>query len=148
MTIDRGFSDAGGQAFFWRIKIAVNQVWETLCSFFYTRIFVYRFILDVQRTGFYYIFMIQSFKDKKTKQLYDGERVPEFEAFSRQAEKRLRVLDAADTLLSMRMLPSNRLEALGGDRKGQYSIRINNQYRIYFEWEDAGPKKVEIVDYH
>ncbi len=77
--------------------------------------------------------MIQSFKGKKTKQLYDGERVSEFEAFSRQAEKRLRVLDAADTLLSIRMLPGNRLEALGGDRKGQYSIRINNQYRICFE---------------
>jgi len=92
--------------------------------------------------------MIQSFKEKKTKQLYDGERVPEFEAFSRQAEKRLRVLDAADTLLALRMLPGNRLETLGGNRKGQYSIRINNQYRICFEWEDAGPKNVEIVDYH
>ncbi len=56
--------------------------------------------------------------------------------------------DAADTLLSLRMLPSNRLEALGGNRKGQHSIRINNQYRICFEWEDAGPKNVEIVDYH
>jgi proteic killer suppression protein len=74
--------------------------------------------------------MIQSFRGKKTKQLYDGERVPELEAFAGQAEKRLRVLDAADTLLALRMLPSNRLEALGGNRKGQYSIRINNQYRI------------------
>jgi toxin HigB-1 len=105
-------------------------------------------MLDVQRTGIYYHIMIQSFKGKKAKQLYDGERVPEFETFARQAEKRLRVLDAADTLLALRMLPSNRLEALGGDRKGQYSIRINNQYRICFEWEDAGPKNVEIVDYH
>ncbi len=92
--------------------------------------------------------MIQSFKEKKTKRLYEGKRVPEFQAFARQAEKRLRVLDAADKLLALRMLPSNRFEALGGDRKGQYSIRINNQYRICFEWEDAGPENVEIVDYH
>lgn len=92
--------------------------------------------------------MIQSFKGKKTKQFYEGKRVPEFQAFARQAEKRLRVLDAADKLLALRMLPSNRFEALGGDRKGQYSIRINNQYRICFEWEDAGPENVEIVDYH
>ena len=92
--------------------------------------------------------MIQSFKGKKTKLLYEGGRVPEFQAFARQAERRLRVLDAADTLLALRMLPSNRFEALGGDRKGQYSIRINNQYRICFEWRDAGPENVEIVDYH
>jgi len=92
--------------------------------------------------------MIQSFKGKKTKLLYEGGRVPEFQAFARQAERRLRVLDAADTLLALRMLPSNRFEALGGDRKGQYSIRINNQYRICFEWRDAGPESVEIVDYH
>lgn len=94
------------------------------------------------------VYMIQSFKGKKTKQFYEGKRVPEFQAFARQAEKRLRVLDAADKLLALRMLPSNRFEALGGDRKGQYSIRINNQYRICFEWEDAGPENVEIVDYH
>ncbi|MFA5903999.1 MAG: type II toxin-antitoxin system RelE/ParE family toxin [Desulfobacula sp.] len=92
--------------------------------------------------------MIQSFKGKKTKIFYEGKRVPEFQSFSRQAEKRLRVLDAADTLLALKMLPSNRFEALGGDRKGQYSIRINDQYRICFEWGDAGPENVEIVDYH
>lgn len=106
----------------------------------------FRLTYSVQ--GGYYIFMIQSFKGKKTKLLYEGERVPEFQAFARQAERRLRVLDAADTLLALRMLPSNRFEALGGNRKGQYSIRINNQYRICFEWGDAGPENVEIVDYH
>jgi len=58
------------------------------------------------------------------------------------------VLDAADTISALRMLPSNRFEALAGDRKGQYSIRINNQYRICFEWGAAGPENVEIVDYH
>jgi proteic killer suppression protein len=92
--------------------------------------------------------MIQSFRDKRTKRLFDGKRVPEFQAFARQAEKRLRVLDAADTIEALMMLPSNRFKALTGKRQGQYSIRINNQWRICFEWGSAGPENVEIVDYH
>lgn len=92
--------------------------------------------------------MIQSFKGKRTKQLFEGNRVPEFQAFARQAEKRLRVLDAADTLEALKMLPSNRFKALTGDRKGEFSIRINDQWRICFEWGDVGPEQVEIVDYH
>lgn len=92
--------------------------------------------------------MIQSFKGKRTKQLFEGNRVPEFQAFARQAEKRLRVLDAADTIEALMMLPSNRFKALTGDRKGQYGIRINDQWRICFEWGEAGPEQVEIVDYH
>jgi proteic killer suppression protein len=92
--------------------------------------------------------MIQSFRDKRTKQLFEGNRVSEFQAFARQAEKRLRVLDAADTLEALMMLPSNRFKALTGKRQGQYSIRINNQWRICFEWGSAGPENVEIVDYH
>lgn len=92
--------------------------------------------------------MIQSFKGKKTRRLFEGNRVPEFQAFARQAEKRLRVLDAADTLEALMMLPGNRFKALSGQRQGQFSIRINNQWRICFEWDDAGPKNVEIVDYH
>ncbi|MCK5782984.1 MAG: type II toxin-antitoxin system RelE/ParE family toxin [Desulfobacterales bacterium] len=92
--------------------------------------------------------MIQSFKDKKTKLLFEGKRVPDFQSFARQAEKRLRILDAADTLEALMMLPGNRFKALGGDRHGQYSIRINDQWRICFEWRDAGPQNVEIVDYH
>lgn len=76
--------------------------------------------------------------------------MPRFEAFRRQAEKRLRILDAAVSLRDLAQLPSNRLEALFGDRKGQYSIRINQQWRICFEWskETDGPENVEIVDYH
>ena len=76
--------------------------------------------------------------------------MPRFEAFRRQAEKRLRILDAAVSLRDLAQLPSNRLEALFGDRKGQYSIRINQQWRICFEWpkEGDGPENVEIVDYH
>ena len=92
--------------------------------------------------------MIQNFKSKKTKQLYEGKRIAQFQAFAGQAQKRLRVLDAADTLEALKMLPSNRLKALEGNRKGQYSIRINDRWRICFKWGDAGPEKVEIVDYH
>jgi proteic killer suppression protein len=82
--------------------------------------------------------------------LADGERVRKFESFRRQAEKRLRILDAAVSLRDLAQLPSNRLEALSGDRKGQYSIRINQQWRICFEWpsQSDGPENVEILDYH
>jgi len=92
--------------------------------------------------------MIQSFKDKRTRRLFEGERVPAFQSFARQAEKRLRVLDAADRLEALIRLPSNRFKALGGDRLGQYSIRINDQWRICFEWLQDGPYNVEITDYH
>ncbi len=92
--------------------------------------------------------MIQSFKDKRTRRLFEGERVPAFQSFARQAEKRLRVLDAADRLEALIRLPSNRFKALGGDRLGQYSIRINDQWRICFEWHQDGPHNVEITDYH
>ncbi len=92
--------------------------------------------------------MIQSFKDKRTRRLFEGERVPVFQSFARQAEKRLRVLDAADRLEALKRLPSNRFKALRGDRLGQYSIRINDQWRICFEWLQDGPYNVEITDYH
>lgn len=92
--------------------------------------------------------MIQSFKDKRTRRLFEGERVPAFQTFARQAEKRLRVLDAADRLEALMRLPSNRFKALAGDRLGQYSIRINDQWRICFEWHQDGPHNVEITDYH
>jgi len=92
--------------------------------------------------------MIKSFKDKKAQKIYEGSRVKEFESLARQAEKRLRILDAADTLQSLMHLPSNHFKALSGERKGQYSIRINDQWRICFAWEDDSPVQVEIVDYH
>ena len=92
--------------------------------------------------------MIRSFQDPRVERLFNGERVREFQAFARQAEKRLRILDAADSLLALRMLPSNRFEALKGDRQGQYSIRINQQWRVCFAWREDGPHQVEIVDYH
>lgn len=94
--------------------------------------------------------MIRSYRNKKVERFAEGKRVPQFEPFRRQAEKRLRLLEAATSLADLRQLPGNRLEALKGDREGQYSIRINDQWRICFEWpEDSdGPENVEIVDYH
>jgi proteic killer suppression protein len=94
--------------------------------------------------------MILSFRDKDTERLYRGERVPRFQAIQRQAEKRLRILEAATSQQDLLLLPSNRFEALKGNHQGQYSIRINDQWRICFEWPDGapGPSRVEITDYH
>lgn len=93
--------------------------------------------------------MILSYRDKRTREFAEGRRVREFEGFRRQAEKRLDILDAATSLADLQALPSNALEGLKGDRKGQYGIRINMQWRICFEWPDgqSGPSSVEIVDY-
>jgi proteic killer suppression protein len=94
--------------------------------------------------------VIVSYRDRKTERFANGERVREFSGFSRQAEIRLDRLDAAATLKDLAALSGNRLEALKGDRQGQYSIRINDQWRICFEWPEGspGPVNVEIVDYH
>ncbi len=94
--------------------------------------------------------MIRSYRDKRTQQLANGDRVSQFDGFRRQAEKRLRILEAATALRDLAQLPSNRFEALSDDRKGQYSIRINKQWRICFEWPEGkdGAENVEIVDYH
>lgn len=94
--------------------------------------------------------MILSYRGKRTGAFARGEFVREFQGFDRQAYKRLEILDAAEGLEDLQALPSNGLEKLGGDRSGQFSIRINKQWRICFEWpRDAkGPSNVEIVDYH
>ena len=94
--------------------------------------------------------MIRSYKDRRTQRFAEGQRVSAFEGFRHQAEKRLRVLEAATNLRDLAQLPGNRLEALAGDRKGQYSIRINKQWRLCFEWPPSadGPENIEIVDYH
>ena len=92
--------------------------------------------------------MIQSFKCKDTQALYEGKIPRKFKVFSQVAERKLAQLDAAQTLEFMKAPPGNRLEALKGDRKGQHSIRINEQWRICFVWTDVGPSAVEIVDYH
>ena len=92
--------------------------------------------------------MIQSFKCKDTLALYEGKNPRKFKAFTSVAERKLSQLDAAQTLDFLKAPPGNHLEALKGDRKGQYSIRINSQWRICFVWSDVGPAEVEIVDYH
>ena len=94
--------------------------------------------------------MILGFRDKRTAQFAAVGRVAAFSGFERQAHKRLEILAAATSLADLRALPSNRLEALRGDRAGQFSIRVNDQWRVCFEWPEgaAGPSNVEIVDYH
>jgi len=94
--------------------------------------------------------MIISYGDSNTERFAKGERVKEFSGFARQAEIRLDRLEAATSLKDLAALRGNRLEALAGDRRGQYSIRINDQWRICFEWpqRSPGPVNVEITDYH
>jgi proteic killer suppression protein len=93
--------------------------------------------------------MIQSFRCKKTRKLYeDGDWDKRFRAFQRSAERALRKLEAAVELIDLRQPPSNRFEALHGDREGQYSIRINDKWRLCFTWGASGAENVEIVDYH
>ncbi len=93
--------------------------------------------------------MILGYRDKRTERFANGEFVAAFQGFERQAAKRLSILNAAPSLETLRALPSNRLEALRGEREGQYSKRINRQWRICFIWrEGLGPTGVEIVDYH
>jgi toxin HigB-1 len=94
--------------------------------------------------------MIVSYRDKRTRDFAAGERVKAFFGIERSGRLKLDRLEAALTLNDLASLPGNRFEALAGDRKGQYSIRINNQWRICFEWPDKspGPVNVEIVDYH
>ena len=94
--------------------------------------------------------MILSYRDKRTRAFAEGEFVRAFQGFDRQGWKRLEILNAAVSPADLAALPSNRLEALKGDRAGQWSIRINQQWRICFEWpaDASGPSNVEIVDYH
>lgn len=89
-------------------------------------------------------------QDKRTREFASGASRREFRGFERQAWKRLDILDAATSLNDLAALPSNRLESLKGDRAGQFSIRINDQWRICFQWGAGapGPDEVEIVDYH
>jgi toxin HigB-1 len=94
--------------------------------------------------------MIRSFKDKQTEALVNGAHVRAFQGFADQAIRRLAVLNSATSLDDLRILRSNRLELLSGSRAGQFSIRINKQWRICFLWPQGaeGPEQVEIVDYH
>ena len=92
--------------------------------------------------------MIQSFSDRDTARFNSGARIAAFEGFARQARQKLKDLDDADALMDLLEKPGNHLESLSGNRQGQYSIRINRQWRICFRWSNGGPYDVEIVDYH
>ncbi|MBK7930585.1 MAG: type II toxin-antitoxin system RelE/ParE family toxin [Bryobacterales bacterium] len=92
--------------------------------------------------------MIRSFRNHETEQLFRSGQSRAFQACERQAFQKLRMLDASSRLSDLGVLPGNRLEALKGDRKGQYSIRINGQFRICFEWRDGDTYEVEVTDYH
>ena len=92
--------------------------------------------------------MIVSFKDRDTERLARGKRVRRFVNIESVARRKIRQLEIAGSLNDLCVPPGNRLEALGGDRKGQHSIRINDQYRLCFVWTDRGATEVEIVDYH
>lgn len=94
--------------------------------------------------------MILSYRDERTSDFARGKRVKAFSGIERPARLKLDRLEAATSILDLAALPGNRFEALKGKRKGQYSIRINDQWRVCFEWPDRspGPTNAEIVDYH
>jgi len=92
--------------------------------------------------------VIRSFSDVDTEKLFRSEAVPRFRNIERVARRKLLQLHAATALATLKVPPGNQLEALKGDRKGQHSIRINDQWRVCFVWRDDGAHNVEIVDYH
>ena len=94
--------------------------------------------------------MILDYRDKRTRDFAAGKRAKAFSGFERAARLKLDRMDAATSIRDLAALPGNRLETLAGDRKGEYSIRINDQWRICFGWTGGavGPSNVEIVDYH
>ena len=92
--------------------------------------------------------MIQSFRCADTERLFHRESVRRFKAIERQALRKLDMLHAAQDIRTLSMLPGNKLERLKGDRKGQFGIRVNDQWRVCFEWRDGHAYEVEIVDYH
>jgi proteic killer suppression protein len=92
--------------------------------------------------------MIKTFHCRDTQALFEGKCPRKFKAFANVAERKLQMLDDAYSLEDLRIPPGNRLEALRGDRKGQWSIRINDQWRVCFRFEDGNVLDVEIIDYH
>jgi toxin HigB-1 len=92
--------------------------------------------------------VIRSFRHADTAALFAGKKVARFANIRAVAERKLQMLHRARSLADLRAPPNNRLEALKGDRKGQYSIRINDQYRVCFRWSGGDAEGVEIVDYH
>jgi toxin HigB-1 len=92
--------------------------------------------------------VIKSFRSRETRALFEGRRVLRFQSFERAAVRKLEMIGDATSLADLQAVPGNRLEQLRGDREGQYSIRINQQWRICFVWAEGSAYEVEIVDYH
>ena len=92
--------------------------------------------------------MIKTFRCPDTEALSKGNPVKRFSNLAAVARRKLRQLEIAERLEDLRIPPGNRLQALKGDREGQYSIRIHDQFRVCFQWTDSGAEDVEIVDYH
>lgn len=105
-------------------------------------------MLDVNHVSRYYWPVIHTFKSADAEAIAKGERVKRFAGIVVVARRKLRQLEIAGRLDDLRVPPGNRLEALRGDRAGQHSIRINDQFRVCFRWTDRGVEDVEIVDYH
>ena len=92
--------------------------------------------------------MVKSFAGRDTEALFNDNRVRRFQSFERQARKRLMVLHAAPSLEALMLNPGNKFHSLSGNRKGQYAVSINEQWRICFEWHDGNAHQVQIIDYH
>tara|TARA_B100000768_G_C11218385_1_gene349315 strand:- start:47 stop:379 length:333 start_codon:yes stop_codon:yes gene_type:complete len=105
-------------------------------------------LLDLYRISIYNMWMIKSYHCRDTEKLSNNYRIKRFTAFERTAQRKLMQLKAAETIAMLRTPPGNRLEMLKGDRKGQYSIRINGQWRVCFRFNNGHAYDVEIVDYH
>ena len=105
--------------------------------------------LDITACFCHILPMIKTFKDKELAKLLEGEQIKSLPTdIQKRTFAKLLMLDAADSINDLRTPPANHLEALSGDRKGQYSIRINSQYRICFKWQKDAAFEVEVVDYH
>ena len=92
--------------------------------------------------------MIQSFADRDAERVFRGDRAPRYAAIRAILERKLTALDEAEALRDLAAIPGHRLEALKGKRRGEYSIRINDQWRLVFRWTDDGPQGVKVEDYH
>jgi proteic killer suppression protein len=141
--------DPGSAELFYRKKILISRDEETYPGVGNaSRRAKLIFTLDIINAPRYYRPMIVSFRSSETAALAEGRRVKRYEAIELVARRKLRQLEIAGCLADLRIPPGNRLESLKGDRIGQHSIRINDQYRVCFRWMEAGAEDVEIVDYH
>jgi proteic killer suppression protein len=105
-------------------------------------------LLDIVCTAYYAGQVIRRFRCSETEKVFRGGRSRKFGNLANMIERKLNLLDAANDLTDLRLLPGNRLEALKGDRAGQHSIRVNDRWRVCFVWKDGNAYDVEVVDYH